>query len=62
VHELAQNPDQAALLAGLRTGHDPDQDGWCRHPAHAHRWERHPCWILQLIDVIEDSSTDTGRR
>jgi len=60
VHELAQDPARSALLARLRTGHQPDRDGWCIHAAHAHRWERHPCSILQFVDLVEDDSAATG--
>lgn len=53
VHELAHHPGKAELLDRLRSGHRPDAYGWCDYPGHAHRWERHPCPILQLVDLVE---------
>ena len=56
VHELANSPARAGLLGRLRSGHHPDRYGWCNHPSHAHRWERHPCWIVQLVNLVEATS------
>jgi hypothetical protein len=53
VHELATQPGRAELLGRLRSGHLPDRHGWCDHASHAHRWERHPCWIVQLANLVE---------
>jgi hypothetical protein len=52
-HELALSPQTPDILDRLREGHEPDLHGWCSHPAHAHRWERHPCTMLRLADLVE---------
>jgi hypothetical protein len=56
VHELANLPTRAELLGRLGSGHHPDRHGWCNHPTHAHRWERHPCWVVQLVNLVEGAS------
>lgn len=40
VERLDTDPRGAELLAKLDDGHEPDNDGWCRHPLHtsAVRW------------------------
>lgn len=52
VRELAScaQPD---LLARLKQGHTPDEQGWCRHTAHEHHWEHHPCTSLRLALLAE---------
>jgi len=55
VRELAASPGRTTLLARLRLGHEPDEFGWCRHPSHGHRWERHPCPTLLLAQQVEQS-------
>jgi hypothetical protein len=40
------------MLDRLKRGHLPDPDGWCEHPAHAHRWERFPCSTRRLADLV----------
>ena len=58
---LAARPDHRDILTRLRAGHEPDQQGWCRHGAHAHHWERYPCAVLglaELIDAATDHATD----
>ena len=52
-HEMAQLPDAPHMLERLRNGHESDQHGWCSHPTHAYRWERHPCATLRLADLVE---------
>lgn len=42
-HEMAKNPQASEMLQRLRQDHEPDRHGWCGHPTHAYRWERHPC-------------------
>ena len=49
---LAARPDHRDILTRLRAGHEPDQHGWCRHGAHAHRWERYPCPVIALAELI----------
>jgi hypothetical protein len=51
--ELASHPDHDGITARLRAGHEPDERGWCRHGAHAHRWEHHPCSVLLLADLVD---------
>ncbi|NMH98597.1 hypothetical protein [Pseudonocardia acidicola] len=53
VRELAARTDKLDMLGRLRRGHQPDRHGWCEHPEHAHRWERHPCPVLRLADLVE---------
>ena len=50
---MAQIPHAPEMLHRLRRDHDPDRHGWCSHPTHAYRWERHPCAILRLADLVE---------
>lgn len=50
---MAQIPHALDVLHRLRQDHDPDQHGWCSHPTHAYRWERHPCATLRLADLVE---------
>ena len=51
--EMAQVPHAPEMLHSLRRDHDPDRHGWCSHPTHAYRWERHPCATLRLADLVE---------
>jgi hypothetical protein len=51
VRELARSPQGPDMVGRLRQGHEPDRHGWCRHPAHAYRWERYP--TLRLADLVE---------
>lgn len=63
--ELAAHPDHHDITARLRTGHEPDGYGWCRHGAHAHRWEHHPCSVVRLADLVDRAAAGTlpgGRR
>jgi hypothetical protein len=60
VRELALSPQGPDMLSRLRQGHEPDRHGWCSHPTHAHRWERHPCAMLQLAALVE--GTDPQER
>jgi hypothetical protein len=55
ISELAacrQGPD---MLDRLRRGHESDRHGWCSHPAHSHRWERYPCAVVRLADLVDDA-------
>jgi hypothetical protein len=66
VRELALFPQGPDMLDRLRKGHAPGRHGWCSHPAHAHRWERYPCTILRLADLVEgldvrDRPAEPGR-
>jgi hypothetical protein len=54
--EMAQIPQAQEMLQRLRENHEPDQHGWCSHPTHAYRWERHPCATLRLADLVEGKS------
>ena len=59
VREFARSPQKSEMLDRLREGHQPDEHGWCDHPAHAHHWERHPCSTLQLTEFVDTAgSTD----
>ena len=51
--ELARYPDVEGLLLRLRHGHNRDRHGWCDHPSHTYRWERHPCSSVRLADLVE---------
>jgi len=51
--EMALIPCAPEMLHRLRRDHDPDRHGWCSHPTHAYRWERHPCATLRLADLVE---------
>ncbi len=53
VHELARSPQRSLILTRLTDGHHPDPHGWCGHPAHDHRWERHPCAALRFAEWVE---------
>ena len=53
VRELARSPQRSHILTRLEGGHHPDPHGWCSHPAHDHRWERHPCATLRLAEWVE---------
>lgn len=53
VRELAAGPQTAGLLVRLRLGHTVDEHGWCTHVGHTHHWERHPCPMLRLADLVE---------
>jgi hypothetical protein len=53
VSELAAFAHGPDLLDRLRQGHEPDPHGWCSHPAHAHRWERYPCAMVRLANLVE---------
>jgi hypothetical protein len=53
VRELALLPQGPEMLRRLRQGHQPDPRGWCRHPAHSHRWERYPCATMRMVDLAE---------
>ncbi len=53
VRELARSPQRAHILARLKDGHHRDPHGYCRHPSHDHRWERHPCPTLRLAEWVE---------
>jgi hypothetical protein len=50
--QLAMIPDSAGVLARLTRGHEPDRHGWCAHPAHSHKWERSPCWVVRLAGLV----------
>lgn len=52
VRELASSA-QPDLLDRLKQGHVPDEQGWCRHTAHEHHWEHHPCASLRLALLAE---------
>jgi hypothetical protein len=54
VAELASSPQGPDMVDRLRQGHQPDQHGWCSHPAHACRWERYPCLVVRLAALVED--------
>ena len=54
VSELATCRQGPEVVDRLRQGHQPDQHGWCSHPAHAHRWERYPCVVVRLATLVED--------
>ena len=54
VSELAASGQKSEMLGRLRQGHEPDRHGWCSHPAHAHRWERHPCAVVRLANLVEN--------
>ena len=54
VSELAASWQKSEMLDRLRQGHGPDRHGWCSHPAHAHRWERHPCAVVRLAYLVEN--------
>lgn len=60
VRELAGSPQASDMLAKLRLGHDPDENGWCSHSAHAHRWERHPCFARRLADLAGRTQVPDG--
>ena len=53
LRELARSPQRSHILTRLKTGHLPDPQGWCSHPAHDHRWQRHPCPTLRLAQCVE---------
>lgn len=53
LRELAAVPDRSGLTDRMEAGHEPDPHGWCRHAAHSHRWERHPCSTLRLVALLE---------
>ena len=61
VEEMSHHAALAELLGRLRSGHDPDDHGWCSHQYHAHQWERHPCPILQLADLVERYNAGSRR-
>lgn len=48
VRELASSA-QPDLLARLKRGHTPDEQGWCRHTAHEH----HSCKLVRLARLAE---------
>jgi hypothetical protein len=54
VSELATSRQGADMVDRLRQGHQPDQHGWCSHPAHAYRWERYPCAVVRLATLVGD--------
>ena len=54
--ELAFSPGSGSILDRLSAGHEPDGHGWCRHAAHAHRWDRHPCGVLRLVALVGEAS------
>jgi hypothetical protein len=60
VQELADHEALAGLLRELRSGHGPDDQGWCRHSYHAYHWERHPCPVLEFADLVD--RYNAGRR
>lgn len=51
--EMAQIPHALEMLDRLRRDHNSDRHGWCSHPTHAYRWERHPCSTLRLAALVE---------
>lgn len=53
VAELARSPQAPDMLGRLRLGHEPDDRGWCIHPAHTHRWEPYPCLMRRLADLAD---------
>jgi hypothetical protein len=55
VAELAAGPDSVRLLKRLRSGHRPDEFGWCAHHSHSYRWERFPCSTLRLAGLVEQT-------
>jgi len=57
VSELAACRQGADMLDRLRQGHEPDRHGWCSHPTHAHRWERYPCPVMRLAQLVEDAGS-----
>ena len=54
--ELAFSPGSGPILDRLSAGHEPDGNGWCRHAAHAHRWDRHPCAVLRFVALVGEAS------
>jgi len=60
VQELTDHVALAERLRELRSGHGPDDRGWCRHSYHAYHRERHPCPVLELADLVE--RYNAGRR
>ena len=50
---MAEIPAVPETLHRLRRDHESDPHGWCSHPTHAYRWERHPCATLRLADLVE---------
>jgi hypothetical protein len=54
--ELAATPSSASIVDRLQAGHEPDEDGWCRHTAHAHRCERYPCTVIGLVALVGEAS------
>ena len=56
VSELAASRQAPDLVDRHRPGHEPDRDGWCGHPAHAHRWERYPCAVVRLATLVGDAA------
>ena len=62
VERLGADPQGALLLAKIEHGHEPDSDGWCRHPLHTltSHPERHPCGTTQLIAAIHGAFSGTS--
>lgn len=54
--ELASSPGSGSIIDRLGAGHEPDGQGWCRHAAHAHRWDRHPCAVLRFVALVGEAS------
>lgn len=50
---LAAAPDHSLIGRRLSTGHRSGGDGLCRHPAHRHRPETHPCSIVRVVTLVE---------
>lgn len=61
VRELASSA-QPDLLARLKRGHTPDEQGWCRHTSHDHHWEHHPCTAIRLalLTEVQQRADETG--
>jgi hypothetical protein len=66
VEQLVARPDRAELIADLEGDHEPDADGWCRHPVHdvvTDQPEQHPCTTSRLVATIRRAVQDaTGSR
>ena len=61
VQELARSPQRSHILTRLTDGHHRDPHGWCDHPAHDHRWERHPCAALRFAEWVEATALPDRR-
>lgn len=57
VERLVAHPYRAEIVEALARGHEPRDDGRCRHPVHeiAGRPEQHPCSTSRLVARIREA-------